>query len=211
MENELNLRDEQMNFIKEYLKAMKGFSKETYNHIIDVSQLALSMAENAGLGPTETKELYIGALLHDIGKLQIPSEVLHKPKLTNEEFDLIKTHSQKGYDVLGNLFNENIKNLVINHHEKPNGKGYPRGLTNDQLSESDKILAVCDVTSALQLPRCYKEGMPADKIAEILTESAEKGDLDAKYVNLMINTYLNPLIEKQNQEKEEQYVLKLTR
>lgn len=211
MDNELDLRDDQITYIATYMKAMKNFSRETYNHIIDVSQLALMMAQNAGLGATETKELYIGALLHDIGKLQIPSEVLHKPKLTDEEFNLIKTHSQKGYDALGDLFNQNIKNLVINHHEKPNGKGYPRGLNYQQLSESDKILAVCDVTSALQLPRCYKEGMPADKIKTILTDCAEKGDLDARYVNLMVETYLNPKIEEQQKSQEEQYVLRLTR
>ena len=205
--NELNLTEEQITFIAKYLKEMKSFSRETYNHIIDVSQLSLMMAKEANLSEQETKDLYVGALLHDIGKLQIPSEVLHKPKLTDEEFGMIKNHSQLGYDALGELFSDNVKNLVVNHHEKPNGRGYPRGLKNEQLSNLDKILAVCDVTSALKLPRCYKEGMQPEQIVSILNENAMKGDLDYDSVNLMVDSYLNKLIE----EKESQKVLSLTR
>ncbi|MBQ7308475.1 MAG: HD domain-containing protein [Clostridia bacterium] len=205
--NELDLTNEQITFIANYLREMKKFSKETYNHIIDVSQLSLMMAKEANLSLQETKDLYVGALLHDIGKLQIPSEVLHKPKLTDEEFGMIKNHSQLGYDALGELFSDDVKNLVVNHHEKPNGRGYPKGLKDNELSQLDKILAVCDVTSALKLPRCYKEGMQPEQIVSILNENAMKGDLDEKSVNLMVDTYLNKLIE----EKESQKVLGLTR
>lgn len=193
--NELRLNAEQMDFIKNYLRQMKNFSKETFNHIINVSEISLVMAKAANLSPEDTRNLYIGAILHDIGKLQIPSEILHKPKLTDEEFNTIKNHSQLGYNALGDMFNDEVKNLVVNHHEKPNGRGYPRGLKDEQLSDLDKILAVSDVVSALKLPRCYKEGMPDDKISSILTECAERGDLDQKYVDLAIKTYLK--IEKE--------------
>lgn len=201
MDNILNLNKEQLQFISSYLKEMKKFSKETFNHIIDVSQLSLMMAKNLGMSDEDARELYVGALLHDIGKLQIPSEILHKPKLTNEEFAIIKNHSQFGYDKLGSLFNDNIKNMVINHHEKPNGSGYPRGLKDEDLSKFDKIISVCDVTSALKLPRCYKEGMKPTKIISILNEDAEKGNLDKKYVDVMVNTYLKRLSEQENLEQ----------
>lgn len=181
---------EQLDFLKDYLEKMKEFSIETYNHIINVSEIALVMAKESNLSEYDTQVLYYGALLHDIGKLEVPSEILHKPKLTDEEMNYVRQHSKYGYNSLKNLFSDEIINLVLNHHEKPNGKGYPRGLTDSELTKLDKILAVCDVTSALKLPRCYKEGMPTEKIVAILSDCAEKGDLDAKCVNMVCKSYL---------------------
>ena len=120
------------------------------------------------------------AAMHDLGKIAIPDEILNKPgKLTPEEFDVIKTHSRKSYEiinsVLGGLDDDEFKkiagNIALYHHEKYDGSGYPEGLKGDDIPLEARIMAIADVYDALVSERCYKEPMPHDKAYVVIKES----------------------------------------
>ncbi len=108
--------------------------------------------------------------MHDIGKVGIPDEVLNKPgKLTANEWDIMRTHSQIGYNILKSSKREILKSAAIislHHHEKWDGKGYPRGLSGEDIHVFGRITAVADVFDALGSDRCYKKAWEFDKIIE---------------------------------------------
>lgn len=127
------------------------------------------------------RTLSMVAPLHDIGKIAIPDSILRKPgKLTDEEFDIMKTHSEKGGDIIHDTFrdvaDENYKNMAYDvamyHHEKWNGKGYPRGLMETGIPLPARIMAVADVFDAVSEKRCYREAMPLDKCFSIIEEGS---------------------------------------
>lgn len=125
--------------------------------------------------------LYKAAPMHDIGKIKIPDQVLQKPgRLTEEEFEVMKQHSEEGGKILRTILEEIEEknyievayNVATFHHEKWNGKGYPEGLAGEEIPLEARIMAVADVFDALVSKRCYKEAMPTDKAFDIIRESA---------------------------------------
>jgi len=125
-----------------------------------------------GFDALSQEGLLIAGYLHDIGKIIIPSEILCKPgKLTTEEYNLIKNHVQAGYELLKNVnFSWNIAQVVLEHHERLDGSGYPNGLKEDQISIQGRILAVADVVEAMSAYRPYR---PALGIERALAEIAQ--------------------------------------
>jgi putative nucleotidyltransferase with HDIG domain len=125
-----------------------------------------------GFDALSQEGLLIAGYLHDIGKIIIPSEILCKPgKLTAEEYNLIKNHVQAGYELLKNVnFSWNIAQVVLEHHERLDGSGYPNGLKEDQISIQGRILAVADVVEAMSAYRPYR---PALGIERALAEIAQ--------------------------------------
>ena len=122
----------------------------------------------------ETVEKYHNiALLHDIGKIGIPDNVLNKPgKLNDEEFALIKSHTNRGYDVLKNIsLMPEISVGAQSHHERPDGKGYPNGLKGDQIPRVAQIIAVADTFDAMYSNRKYRKRMNFDKVISIIKEA----------------------------------------
>jgi len=140
----------------------------TAGHQRGVAKLALAIAEKMGLTEKQAEGIYIAGILHDIGKISIPSEILSKPGLINEiEFNLIKTHPQVGSDILKNIsFNWPISMIVLQHHERINGKGYPLGLTGENILMEAKILAVADVVEAMSSHRPYRPALGIEKALE---------------------------------------------
>jgi HD-GYP domain-containing protein (c-di-GMP phosphodiesterase class II) len=151
----------------------------TEEHTRRVATLAVQIGENLGLSPSRLRSLAIGGLLHDIGKLAVPLQVLNKPgKLTDEEFDTIKRHPGDGRKLLEELggFPEPVRGLVSDHHERLDGSGYPRGLTGQELSVETRILAVVDVYDALVSDRVYRAAWSPDRAFALLEDEAHAYD-----------------------------------
>ncbi|MGN6797380.1 MAG: HD-GYP domain-containing protein [Gaiellaceae bacterium] len=132
----------------------------TERHTRRVALRAVQVGDELGLSRSRLRTLAIGGLVHDIGKLAIPDEILKKPgPLDDEEYAAVKEHAERGYRLLTELggFSDGIRDLVRDHHERLDGKGYPRGLSAGQLTLDARILAVCDVYDALISKRVYRD------------------------------------------------------
>ncbi|HEY8192568.1 MAG TPA: HD-GYP domain-containing protein [Gaiellaceae bacterium] len=146
----------------------------TEEHTRRVALRAVQVGEELGLSPARLRELATGALVHDIGKLSVPNSILKKPaKLSTDEFAVIKRHPEIGYRMLGDLgFSKSVAQLVLDHHERLDGSGYPRGIQGPAMSLEARILAVCDVYDALVSNRVYREAFSHDEAMDILRQEA---------------------------------------
>jgi len=149
----------------------------TAGHQRRVSDLARSIAAELGFSQDRTDGIRIAGIIHDIGKIYVPAEILSKPRrLTTYEFNLVKTHPQVGYDILKGIeFPWPVANIVLQHHERLNGSGYPNKLMHDNILVEARILGVADVVEAMASHRPYRPalGLPA-ALKEI---SSQKGIL----------------------------------
>lgn len=152
----------------------------TETHTRNVAVRAVQVGEELGLPHARLRELAIGALAHDVGKLSVPNAILQKPSsLTDEEFAVIKRHPERGWDLLRELggFSKLAQRLVLDHHERVDGSGYPRGLLGDEVDLETRILAVCDVFDALMSERVYREAWSReDAISLLLRDSGTAFD-----------------------------------
>ena len=142
----------------------------TAGHQVRVARLAQALAWEMNLAEEQANQIYTAGLIHDIGKINIPAEILSKAgKLNDIEFSLIKMHSQSGYDVLKNIeFPYPMAQWVLEHHERMNGSGYPYGLTGDKIGLEARIIAVADVVEAMSSHRPYRAALGIDAaLAEI--------------------------------------------
>jgi putative nucleotidyltransferase with HDIG domain len=146
----------------------------TAEHTRGVALRAVQVGEELGLPPVRLRELAIGALLHDVGKLAVPDEILQKPAgLTDEEFAVIKRHPETGSELVRELgFSPQVARLVLDHHERLDGIGYPRGLGAPDLDIETRILMVCDVFDALLSKRVYREAWTLDGALELLSKES---------------------------------------
>jgi PAS domain S-box-containing protein/putative nucleotidyltransferase with HDIG domain len=138
----------------------------TAGHQLRVAKLARAIAEELGLSKDITDQIYTAGLIHDIGKVSIPAEILSKPGKLNEiEFALIKMHPQAGYNILKSIdFSYPLAQWVLEHHEMMNGSGYPSGLIGEKISKEARILVVADVVEAMSSHRPYRSS-PGIKVA----------------------------------------------
>lgn len=156
--------------------------KDAYTeaHTRGVALRAVQVGEELGLPQGRLRELAIGALVHDVGKLRVPNAILQKPSgLTDEEFAVIKRHPEWGVELLDELggFSDLVTRLVLDHHERLDGSGYPRGLTADDLGIEVRVLAVCDVFDALISQRVYRDAWtPADALTLLRHEAGTNFD-----------------------------------
>jgi putative nucleotidyltransferase with HDIG domain len=130
----------------------------TAGHQRRVANLAFTMAKEMGLSKEQINGIHMAAIIHDIGKIHVPAEILSKPaRLTNAEFDIVRTHSQVGYDILKSIeFPWPVADVVRQHHERMNGSGYPQGLKKGDILLEAGILAVADVVEAMSSYRPYR-------------------------------------------------------
>jgi len=143
-----------------------------------------------GFPKDKIEGIKIAALIHDVGKINLPAEILSKPgKLSEVEFNLIKNHSQIGYDILKKVdFLWPIAEIVFQHHEKINGSGYPRGLKGDEILLEAKIICVADVVEAMSSHRPYRPALGIGKALEEISQN--KGILyDPEVVDVCLKLF----------------------
>ena len=159
----------------------------TFGHQHRVSLLAVHIAQELNLPQNKIEGIRIASLVHDIGKISIPAEILNKPtKLTDIEFSLIKDHSQIGYDILKSIeFPWPVAKIVLQHHERLDGSGYPQGLKGDKILLEAKIMGVADVVEAMSSHRPYRPALGIDAALEEISKN--KGILyDPEVVDICI-------------------------
>jgi PAS domain S-box-containing protein/putative nucleotidyltransferase with HDIG domain len=164
----------------------------TAGHQRRVTNLARSIAQEMGMNENDVDGLRMAGVIHDLGKISVPGEILNKPgKLTNLEFDLIKIHPQTGFDILKNIdFQWPIAQIVLQHHERLDGSGYPHGLRGEDILQEAKILAVSDVVEAMSSHRPYRATLGIDMALEEITKN--KNLLyDADIVDTAVDLFTN--------------------
>ena len=147
--------------VKALAAAIDGKDKYTRGHSERVSRISVAIGKQLGLASEELETLRISALLHDVGKIAIDDSILKKPAaLTNDEFEIMKTHPQKGYKIMSQIpaMKEFLPGMYM-HHEMVNGKGYPQGLTDKDIPLQAKIVSVADTFDAMTIDRPYQKGM----------------------------------------------------
>ncbi|WP_374366749.1 HD-GYP domain-containing protein [Piscinibacter sp.] len=153
------------------LARLKTHDDYTYMHSMAVCALMVSLGRQLGMDESTAREVGMAGMLHDMGKAMMPLEVLNKPsKLTEAEYQIMKTHPQHGYELLqeGKGVGEVALDVTLHHHERPDGRGYPHGLAGDALTRVARMGAVCDVYDAITSNRPYKAGWdPAESIAKM--------------------------------------------
>lgn len=168
--------------VNKSLNDIKTFDNYTYVHSLDTCIMTSFLGLSSGFNEASLKDLGIGGILHDIGKTKIPNKILNKEgKLTDEEFEEIKKHPVYGAEILKKNISigDSIVNMVAQHHERVDGKGYPYGLSGNGISKSAKIICVCDVYDAISNDRCYRSKFsPNDAYELILSGSGTSFDMD---------------------------------
>ncbi|MGB1238712.1 MAG: HD-GYP domain-containing protein [Pseudomonadales bacterium] len=153
-------------------------SRETYNHVRRVAEYSKLFGLKLGMTEEEAEMLKIASPMHDIGKVGIPDAILNKPgKLTNEEFEVMKTHATLGYEMLKISERPLLKAAAIiahEHHEKYDGTGYPRKLKGEEIHIYGRITSIADVFDALGSKRCYKDAWDDERIYALFREQSGK-------------------------------------
>ncbi len=157
--------------IKSLSSAIEMRDPYTVGHQERVTKLATAIAQEMGLLPEQIEGLQLAGIIHDIGKLNIPSEILNKPTtLTDIEYALIKTHAEAGFKLLNNIeFPWPVAEIVYQHHECMNGSGYPRGLTGKDILLEARILSVADTVEAMSFHRPYRPALGFEKALQEIT------------------------------------------
>jgi len=171
-------------------RIIEAIDPYTAGHQQRVSQLATVIAKELNISQDKIEGIRIASLIHDIGKIGLPTEILSKPtKLTDIEFSLIKDHSQIGYDILKSIdFSYPVAQIVLQHHEKIDGSGYPGGLKGDEILLEAKIICVADVVEAMSSHRPYRPALGIDAALEEISQN--KGILyDSKVVDVCLRLF----------------------
>lgn len=166
-------------------------SRFTATHSAGVAETASKLAELIGFSRRECRYIHIAGLLHDLGKLAVPRDILEKPeRLTSAEFDIIKTHSYHTYRILDTLESFDVINTwAAFHHERIDASGYPFHHNGDDLSLGSRIMCVSDIFTAISEDRPYRSGMTPDKVREIITSMAADKSIDSEIVALLLKNF----------------------
>lgn len=177
------------NLIITLANVIEAKDKYTDGHTRRVGVLSRLIGEKLSIDEDGLQALEIAGIIHDIGKVGVPEMILNKPsKLTDEEFEVIKKHSVIGETIIKPL--GSLKDCLMpvrNHHEKLNGTGYPDGLVGEEINIETRIICVADIFDALYSDRPYRNKMSIEVIKKILREDVERGCLDERVVNVLID------------------------
>lgn len=194
--------------VNEILEDLKKYDVETYRHCLRVSQLCRFLADASQLSEYEKLQAQFAGLLHDVGKMKIPLEVLNKPgKLTDDEYQLVKKHSLFSAELLDPLeesqFFREVQLAVLHHHERVDGKGYPFNLEGEQIPYISRLILIVDTVDAMTQNRAYRKGLPMPVVYQELEKFAGT-QFDTELVQIFITAY-----KKLEQQKEGAQVITL--
>ncbi|HZJ56974.1 MAG TPA: HD-GYP domain-containing protein, partial [Clostridia bacterium] len=173
------------------IKDIRMIDDYTFGHCTNVCILSIITGIELGYNELRLRDLGVGALLHDIGKMRIPKHILQKPgQLTSEEYEQIKQHTVFGFEILRNCddIRKPAANAALGHHERFDGSGYPRGLTGKDTHEFAKVIAIADVYDAMTSDRVYRTGMEPNEAARYLTSMG-----DTLFDNELVNTFMKSI------------------
>lgn len=167
--------------------AIDAKDKYTSGHSSRVADYSKMIAKRAGYSDAKQDEIYMMALMHDVGMIGVPGEVLHKPgRLTPEEYEYIKKHPQSGADILKSIDSDpKIGICALQHHEKYDGSGYPAGLKGDEILEEARIVSVANAYDAMSSDRIYRQRLPQQEIIEEL-KNGMGTQFDPKFAEIML-------------------------
>jgi len=162
------LDDANMKMIRALVRTIDAKDRYTNGHSLRVADYAAKIAEKMGKSPEEQKQIYYAGLLHDVGKIRVPEDIINKPgKLTSEEFEQIKIHPVTGYHILKDIYEDKSMALAAKfHHERYDGNGYPSGLSGENIPEIARIIGVADTYDAMASNRSYRRALPQEKVRE---------------------------------------------
>ncbi len=182
--------------IFDMLHNMRMYDDPTFAHCMNVALICHVFGTWLGMPDRDVDTLTVAGLLHDVGKLKIPENILGKPaKLTEDEYQVIKTHTVEGFNILKKFdLDEHIKNAALMHHERCDGSGYPLGLTADRIDSFAKIISIADVYDAMTSARVYRGPLCPFKVISIF-ESEGLQKYDSKYIltflEYIVDSYVN--------------------
>lgn len=161
----------------------------TGGHLWRVSRYARLLGDQAGLSSADVARASLGGFLHDLGKIGIPDAVLRKASgLSDDEFAIVRTHPEMGWRMLsGHPLADLVKEAIYSHHERPDGRGYPRGLHAEEIHQDARIVSICDAFDAMTSSRPYRPGMSRGQaLAIIHSQSGSQFDVDLsrQFINL---------------------------
>ena len=157
-----HLLSDEIKKIDKMLTLVKGKDINTYDHETRTRKYVGGIAEKLCLSKGQTIMLYHSAIFHDIGKINVPDEILNKPgPLTKEEFDCMKKHAADGAAIVGNTYIKDAALAILQHHERLDGSGYPQGLKGEEICIEAKIIGVVDTYDAITSDRVYRKGRSA--------------------------------------------------
>lgn len=161
----------------------------TQGHIVRTSQMAVVLGKRLGATETEIRALRLGGMLHDIGKIGVPREILNKPgSLTEDEWQIIRSHPDVGYTVCAPLKNTlgPALEIIRSHHERLDGSGYPDGLKGEEVPRVARIMAVADMYDALVTDRPYRRAMTLEEAVAVIRQTSGEGKLDPEIVEQLV-------------------------
>ena len=163
--------------VNNLLEKLKSHDEETYKHCLRVSHLCRFLGEQIELSPYDCLVAQFAGLLHDIGKMDVPVEVINKPsKLDDKEYARMKTHAERSAELMVNLesssFFKDVQMAVLHHHERIDGKGYPFGLVGEEIPYISRLILVVDTVDAMSQDRAYRKGLPMEIVYQELEKHA---------------------------------------
>ena len=177
------------------LHNMRQYDDVTYVHSVNVALICNIFARWLHLNASDIRTATLSGLLHDIGKLKLPNDIIQKPgKLTSQEYTIVKTHPQEGYRIIYDFpIDQHVKNAALMHHERCDGSGYPLGLNGSQIDSFAKIVSIADVYDAMTSSRIYRGPLcPFTVISVFESEGLQKYDTHyiMTFLENVVNTYL---------------------
>ena len=182
--------DEVNGYLNMIMYSIDFRSSQTVIHTVSATCVAGVLAEILGANEKQIEIIKTGAMLHDIGKIGIPSHILEsKSRLNDSEMDIMRTHVDIAEEILDGNVDDEVMYIAIKHHEKLNGTGYPRNLEVSEISFFDRIVAIADIFSALCGVRSYKNEYPKERVIRILGDMSDQNLLDPYIVSITIDNY----------------------
>lgn len=192
-------QNEANDYLAMVIHAIDFRSRDTVTHTMGVMEIGRQLARRMGFPEETCRQIYYGAMLHDLGKIGTPVSILESPRqLTKDEMAVMRQHVVLSGQIIDGCIDETVARIALRHHEKLDGSGYPLGLTGADLTLPERLMAVADIASALCMSRSYKEAFPKERSLTILRNMCREGKLD-KDVTSVLEASFDEIMEQANE------------